>query len=98
MPGAYAGPPMTLVTPPPNAAIVFANWGPDPRTVYYQSIDFSTGHWAIWSVPVSGGAPRELLGFDKGTGGVAFCTDGRRVFFTISSDDSDVWTMRLTRR
>jgi len=66
--------------------------------VYYQSIDFSTGHWAIWSVPVSGGAPRELLGFDKGTGGVAFCTDGRRVFFTISSDDSDVWTMRLTHR
>jgi Tol biopolymer transport system component/tRNA A-37 threonylcarbamoyl transferase component Bud32 len=98
VPGDSAGPPVTLVAPPPNATIVFANWGPDPRTVYYQSIDFSTGHWAIWSVPVSGGAPRELVGFDKGTGGVAFCTDGRRVFFTISSDDSDIWTMRLVRR
>ena len=96
--GDSAGPPVTLVPAPPNAAIVFANWGPDPRTVYYQSIDFSTGHWAIWSIPVTGGSPRELVGFDKGTGGVAFCTDGRRVFFTISSDDSDVWTMRLTRR
>jgi len=37
-------------------------------------------------------------GFDKGTGGVAFCTDGRRVFFTISSDDWDVWTTCLTLR
>ena len=98
VPGDSAGPPVTVVTPSPNAVIAFANWGPDPRIVYYQSLDFSTGRWAIWSIPVGGGAPRELLGFDKGTGGVAFCTDGRRVFFTISSDDSDVWTMRLTRR
>jgi len=27
-----------------------------------------------------------------------FDTDGRRLFFTIASDESDVWVMELMRR
>jgi hypothetical protein len=27
-----------------------------------------------------------------------FTTDGKRLFFTIASDEADVWTLELTKR
>jgi hypothetical protein len=31
-------------------------------------------------------------------GGVAFSTDGARIFYTMMSDESDVWTVELGTR
>ncbi|MEP7326917.1 MAG: protein kinase, partial [Gemmatimonadota bacterium] len=40
-----------------------AQWSPDGRSVYVRGLD-SNGNTQLWSVPVSGGAPRLLLTFD----------------------------------
>jgi hypothetical protein len=57
--------------------------------------------WRFWSVPVSGGKPHLVLAFNPAAeqlGGVAFSTDGRRIFYTITSDESDVWGVDLGPR
>ena len=57
--------------------------------------------WRFWSAPVAGGTPHLVLSFDPAAnqlGGVAFSTDDARIFFTMTSDESDVWTVELGPR
>ena len=75
-------------------------WVPgDPNHVIIHTVDKDLRH-AFWSVPISSGAPRLVLDFEntalqprRGE----FCTDGRRLYFTVSSDESDVWMMELRK-
>ena len=56
---------------------------------------------SIWSVPVTGGTPRLLVRFDYPSRRSArreFATDGQRFYFTVSRDESDIWTMELLRK
>jgi Tol biopolymer transport system component/tRNA A-37 threonylcarbamoyl transferase component Bud32 len=79
--------------------IRFAAWGPDPRVVFVH-VYSSDGAASFWSVPLSGGAPRLLLAVDDPARSVRrqeFSTDGRRLFFTLAADESDVWVMELKR-
>lgn len=74
-------------------------FGMDPGTVYFSAID-ARGQYGFYSLPLAGGEPRPLLAFDDPTRQPRrpeFDTDGRRLFFTIASDESDVWVMELTR-
>jgi len=74
-------------------------WSADSRTVYFKAND-AEGTASFWSVPVDGGAPRLLVRFDdpdmRSNRG-EFATDGERFYFTISRQESDIWTMELVR-
>jgi Tol biopolymer transport system component/serine/threonine protein kinase len=81
--------------------VLFAEWGRDPATVYYLTVRPRELVWRFWAVPVTGGKPHLALAFDPAAeqlGGVAFSTDGTRIFYTVTSDESDVWTVELGPR
>ena len=72
-------------------------WSLDSQTVYYKAYD-SDRHSTIWSVPAAGGTPRLLVRFDDPSRRSLrreFATDGRRFYFTIARDESDLWAMEL---
>ena len=75
-------------------------WSRDSQTIYYKAYDRERQS-TIWSVPAAGGVPRLLLRFDdpaRRSLRREFATDGRRLFFTIARDESDIWAMELVRR
>jgi hypothetical protein len=68
--------------------------------VYLRAVD-RQGRYAFYSIPSRGGTPHLVLQFDDPSHQPRrseFDTDGRRLFFTIASDESDVWVMELMRR
>lgn len=75
-------------------------FGPNPNSVYFRGTD-STGAVGFYSIPISGGPARLLLRFDDPTminPRQEFSTDGKRLYFTIAEDESDVWVMDLRKR
>jgi Tol biopolymer transport system component/DNA-binding SARP family transcriptional activator len=81
-------------------APMLAQWSPDGRTIYYKALD-SRGNASLWSIPAAGGEPRELVRFDdpaRTSSRAEFATDGRRLYFTASERESDIWRMELPRR
>ena len=77
--------------------VTYPAFGPDPYAVYFQTVG-PDGTRAFWSAPLDGGAPRLLLALDDPTRHSrrpSFVTDGRRLLFTVASDDADVWVMEL---
>ena len=86
---------------PEHGGAMSTTWGGDPGVVYYLTVHPREFLWQFWAVPVSGGASRLILAFDpaaKQLGGITFTTDGRRIFYTVSSDEADVWTMDVGAR
>jgi TolB protein len=80
-----------------DPAPVFADWSADGWTVYFKARD-SQGQASLWSVPLSGGAPRLLVRFDdplRPSFRPEFATDGERFFFTVGTQESDIWVMEL---
>jgi Tol biopolymer transport system component len=74
--------------------------GPDTTVVYLRAVD-STGVHSFFSVPVAGGRPRLLLRLDdpkRRPRRHEFATDSKRLYFTITDDDSDIWVMDLRKR
>ena len=72
-------------------------WSRDSRTIYYKAYDAQL-QTSIWSVPVDGGEPQLLVTFDdpnRRSLRREFATDGQRFYFTIASDESDIWAMEL---
>jgi Tol biopolymer transport system component/DNA-binding SARP family transcriptional activator len=77
-----------------------ARWSPDSRTIYYKAFD-AAGRSSFWSVAAAGGSPRLLVRFDdpsRPSGRSEFDTDGKRLFFTIGTRQSDIWVMELKER
>jgi len=75
-------------------------WSPDGKTIYYKAYDRERRS-AIWAVPAAGGTPRLLVRFDVPTRRSLrreFATDGRRFYFTIAHDESDLWAIELERK
>ena len=55
----------------------------------------------FWGIPIAGGAPRLLVRLDdprRTAPRPEFATDGRRIFFTLTERDADVWAVRLDDR
>jgi Tol biopolymer transport system component len=76
---------------------VYPEWSPDSRTVYFKAKD-PKGVASFWSVPLSGGEPRLLVRFDdpmRPSLRSEFTTDGELFFFTIGTQESDIWVMDL---
>ncbi len=72
-------------------------WSDDSRTIYYKAYDAQL-QTSIWAVAVGGGEPRLLVTFDdpmRRSLRREFATDGRRFYFTIANDESDLWAMQL---
>ena len=72
-------------------------WSSDSRTIYYKAYDAQL-QTSIWAVTIDGGQPRLLVTFDDPTRRSLrreFATDGRRFYFTIANDESDLWVMQL---
>jgi Tol biopolymer transport system component len=92
-----------LLFKPATDRVMFAAWGQDSRLVYVHlrsGPGFQVeGESSFWAVPVGGGAPRLLLRLDAThqTRRQEFATDGRRLFFTIAADESDIYLMELKR-
>jgi serine/threonine-protein kinase len=71
----------------------YAIWSPDSRTLYFKAAA-DERRATIWAVPAAGGAPRLLVTFDdpqRPSLRREFATDGKRFFFTIAQDESDIW-------
>ncbi len=76
-----------------------AYWARDPSTVFLHTWAIGGRH-AFWSVPATGGKPRLIARFDDrrhATRRPDFATDGRRIFFVVTTDEADVWVMSLKR-
>jgi len=97
--GADSGAPHTVLDASgPVAEAPF--WSGDGRSLLFKSHDPNTNA-SIWSVPVAGGAPKELVRFTDparqsyrsqwGMGGGHF-------FFPVQDRQSDIWVMDATQR
>ena len=74
-------------------------WSRDSRTIYFRIYDRS-GQSSIWSIGLDGAPPRLLIRFDDPSHRSLrreFATDGTRLYFTVSRDESDIWQMDLNR-
>lgn len=74
--------------------------GPDVNVAYFRAVD-STGIHSFYAVPIAGGKPRLLLRLDdpkRRPRRHEFATDSKRLYFTITDDDSDIWVMELRKR
>ncbi len=69
-------------------------WGSSADTVYTRTIGSTP---AFWAVPLSGAAPRLVLRLNRRWRRHEFATDGRRLYFTLPADESDVWVMDIRR-
>jgi Tol biopolymer transport system component len=72
-------------------------WSEDSRTIYYKAYDAQL-QTSIWSVSADGGQPKLLVSFDDPTRRSLrreFATDGRRFYFTIANDESDLSAVEL---
>ena len=85
---------------PARPFVVHPIWSRDSRTIYYKADDTSVIA-SLWAVPIEGGLPRLLVTFDDSTRRSLrreFATDGRRFYFTIANDESDLWAMQLIQK
>jgi eukaryotic-like serine/threonine-protein kinase len=65
--------------------------------VYFHAVDRNARH-GFYELPLRGGSPRLILSFTdpaRQPRRFEFDTDGRRLFFTLGTDESDVWLMEL---
>jgi Tol biopolymer transport system component/tRNA A-37 threonylcarbamoyl transferase component Bud32 len=82
----------------PGFGPAWTDWDPDGRMLYYLS-SLPSG-WSGWSV-IPGEEPRLILEFDdpmRQQTRYGFTTDGRKLFMTLGSHESDVWVLDLEER
>jgi Tol biopolymer transport system component len=78
----------------------FIAWGRDASHLYAMTFDSSTVA-SYWQVDVEGGPPRRILHLSDPTRQARetrFDADDRHVFFSIASDNADVFVASLRRR
>ena len=82
----------------PREQAMYVAFGSDPSTAFVMT-QRDDRRYGIYSVPIAGGTPR-LLVRDDPTHRISrwdFASDGRRLFFTLAADESDVYLMELSR-
>jgi serine/threonine-protein kinase len=78
-------------------AVRFIVWESDTSLVCFVG---GGDRSSFWSVPISGTRPREILRLSAPQylrRREEFAIGGNRLFFTLSSDESDIWMMTLRR-
>jgi Tol biopolymer transport system component len=72
-------------------------FGNRPDVVYFHAMDRESRH-SFYELPLRGGSARLILRFPdpaRQPRRFEFDTDGKRLFFTLATDESDVWLMEL---
>jgi dipeptidyl aminopeptidase/acylaminoacyl peptidase len=72
-------------------------FGSRSDVVYVHAVDRDSRH-AFYELPLGGGSPRLILRFPdpaRQPRRFEFDTDGKRLYFTLATDESDVWLMEL---
>ncbi len=81
---------------PGNPRVISVYWG-NGSLVYYEAND-AKGNTSIYSIPVTGGAARELVRFDPALhppNRGAFAVRNGTLFFAAESRESDIWVMEI---
>jgi len=76
------------------------SWDPDSRHIFTLVSSDTAPFQALWSVPIDGGAPRELVTFDDpytAFGRGTFVARGRTLYFAQLKSESDIWTAEVAR-
>ena len=74
----------------------FPVWSPDGSTIYYRRI--LTSDEGFWAVSPEGGPPQLIVRADDPTMRAAhsmFATDGERLYFPVTTYESDIWVVEL---
>jgi len=88
---------LLVPNPAPGFGPAWTVWDPDGRTIYYLA--FLPSGWSGWSL-VPGEEPRLILEFDdpmRQHTRYGIATDGRKLYLTLGSHESDVWVLELER-
>ena len=88
-----------LVSREASLAPEYVAWSSDSQTVYFKARD-ERNQAGFWSVPVTGGPPKQLVRFDdpaRPSPRIEFATDGKEFLFTLSERNSDIWLLDLRR-
>jgi len=106
LPTRAADPRISIDLPPDHEHFVgpgmtaLAKWGPDPTKLYIRRPGGPGVIGEFWIASLSGGAPRLALKLDTAkviSRRGEFATDGKRIFFTLATDEANVWLMELKR-
>jgi Tol biopolymer transport system component len=76
-----------------NRYILALTWGPDGQSIVFTS-DRARNH-ALWSVPVSGGAPTRVPMVSENASDPAFSRDGRHMVYAQFFEDKNIWRFDL---
>ena len=82
------------------AEVAYPVWSRDCRTIYFKAYD-SKRQSSLWAIPAVGGTPQPLVRFDDPSHRSLrreFATDGKRFYFTIAGEESDIWVMQLSSK
>jgi Tol biopolymer transport system component len=85
------------VVPVTDVDVSFVEWDPrTPGAIFVKARPSGD----IWTVSIPSGRARRVFQLNdpyRSAPRQEFASDGRRLFFTLSSDEADVWVMELTR-
>jgi len=76
------------------------SWDPDSRHIFTLVSSDTVPFQTLWSVPIEGGVPRELVTFDDpytAFGRGTFVARGRTLYFAQLKSESDIWTAELAQ-
>lgn len=78
---------------------MFMDWSLDSQIIFYKgySPDWRAN---FWSIPISGGTPKSIARFvdpSRSSNRSEFTSDGRRLFFTMTEKESDIWQLELLK-
>jgi dipeptidyl aminopeptidase/acylaminoacyl peptidase len=97
---AEGGPPRRLATNEQlNGVLISTAVGPDLSVVYARAVD-STGVHSFYAVDRVSGKPRLLMRLNdprRRARRHEFATDSKRLYFTLSEDESDIWVTELRK-
>jgi len=81
----------------PDRGPDYVSWSKDSRTIYFRARTFDQSLASIWSVPVTGGEPKQLVLLPESTLRNEFTNDGENFLLTMTERESNVWMLKLQR-
>jgi len=78
---------------------MYLDWSLDSQSIFYKgySPDWRS---SFWSIPISGGTPKSIARFvdpSRSSNRSEFTSDGRRLFFTLTEKESDIWQLEFLK-
>lgn len=73
-------------------------WSRDGNTIYFLSAA-TTENQSFWAIPLQGGSPRKIIDLSGMEIGIGAPTVGeKRIYYTISKIESDIWVLDLEEK